>query len=679
MKMALGALALLGVLGVSRLGFAQTEPSIGDAELALLCEDTLRESLRARVAVDPGTPSIDDMQQEIDSLRKDEARTAERIKKANGPAAVRAQEDLSELRAQRKAAEQTLSDMQNAAGVDPSLQLGAVAKTASECGDDAQNENARSRVCRAYREHTVIPWDAARQLASCMKRAPRISKRSLARLEEEAPRALGGASLEASILQGTAAFLIKRGEQELTLFATQVISHELCEKGSTRYFLANTCTLVDPPEDSGKDPLIGYTLATLREAARADLEVLPKQLSKKLVAKHSALGCAMDVSWEFSDRVLQGADVVETLSNLGPLILEDLEKTEPCRAKPEFTKKLRELSQGVFAIASLRNVNVDGLVRSAEFNSLVSRADASFTRDAALTPNGSAMAEVLRRVRELQRAIDNLDKSATAANRAAAVAAALRTIDPLLRLAGEKDADVGAYLSTLSEIVVQIGKREYVAAVVTLSSSKLLEDVLPKDEVGHNFHVLLSLGATVAQSDSSGAVQSAIEEAAAPLQSWRRKNMPQWGATITGFVGLTLAYEVPVEKTDDGKTAQDGVSIAPSLLLGIDVHRGWHGTSRLGVFFNLLDLGALATFRLDDPKPKDRVETERAPDIHFEQVFAPGLYPYYGNGPFAFGFAVGFVPSLRPVHETGESALEPLDVLRFGVFAAVDISVLPLF
>ncbi|HET8939279.1 MAG TPA: hypothetical protein VFN67_37800 [Polyangiales bacterium] len=121
-----------------------------------------------------------------------------------------------------------------------------------------------------------------------------------------------------------------------------------------------------------------------------------------------------------------------------------------------------------------------------------------------------------------------------------------------------------------------------------------------------------------------------LPEAAAPLRSWRRKDIRRLGATLTGIAGLALASEVPVEKTQADARAPAGGTFALTLMLGVDVHRGLGG-SRLGVLVNMLDLGVLATVRLSKPEAsRNQAQAEQEPDVRFEQVFAPGLYPYFG-------------------------------------------------
>jgi hypothetical protein len=158
--------------------------------------------------------------------------------------------------------------------------------------------------------------------------------------------------------------------------------------------------------------------------------------------------------------------------------------------------------------------------------------------------------------------------------------------------------------------------------------------------------------------------------------------VPRFGITLTGMVGGYLGHEFVTEKPQANVDVSSGTSLAPALLVGTDLHWGLGG-SRLGLHFIVLDLGALATIRLDDPKSTNETTGGEAgsvdanADVRIEQVFAPGLFAYFGLGPFAFGPMATFVPSLRPYQESNGD-INPLSVFRVGGVLAVDVSVLPL-
>jgi hypothetical protein len=154
------------------------------------------------------------------------------------------------------------------------------------------------------------------------------------------------------------------------------------------------------------------------------------------------------------------------------------------------------------------------------------------------------------------------------------------------------------------------------------------------------------------------------------------------------MVGFYPAYEKVIERAAPDRKLTNGWTAAPALLVGVDVHHGFSGDARVGLHVNLLDLGALASIRFENPDVEDNkgdkvdadsseVEPKSEPEVRIEQVFAPGGFLYAGVGPFDFGPAITFVPSLRPAEVSGD--VKPLDVVRFGFVLAVDVSVLPLF
>jgi hypothetical protein len=693
-------LALLSAASVVRAQESTSTPaggpSITDAELEVLCSDAARAVINQQMM--EGTPEIDELEKEVeDSLASErKARKSLAAVDVSTPSKQKdAQEKLEDARAQREAAERTLSEMRAA-------NLQSVETTTNCSIDQKLYDSYKQRVCGAYARHKPIPWEPAAAVASCMRKQP-MAKRAVGVLVEErpelkaldaAPRALTGTSLEDAILRGTADFLVQRGEQELELFAMQAMSEQLCEDKLVSSLLSRTCLLAAEENDEkahaaaesagdDEEPLFAVTLATLREAARADLEALPTWLSNRLARNQPAAACAFEVGWAFSERVLHGADVVETLGDL-EVILDELEGKAPCNQSSGFVDKLRKASQAIEMVNTTRGVNVVGLVQSGELDSVVSRAAPDLTRKEPtrqdeLSDAGKTVREVLQRIRELQRALGALDKDPTGANRAIVINAALRTIEPLLIYAGTDPGKTTDYFATVSQIVLDIGNRKYVAATVTLSSSQLLKDVTANGKISRNFRVLVTLGATIAEADSSDAVKNALDEAALPLQSWRRKNVADFGGTITGLFGFMFAYEFPVERTRSDETAPGAVTFAPTLSLGVDVHWGFE-SSRAGLFLSVLDLGALATIRVTNPESSsNEAQAERDPEVRFEQVLAPGIYPYYGIGPFDIGAGIGFVPSLRAARDRETRDFEALNVLRLGAFVAVDISVLPLF
>jgi hypothetical protein len=483
-----------------------------------------------------------------------------------------------------------------------------------------------------------------------------------------------GAALQTAILTGAADFFVERAEQELSMFAAEVLSRKLCEKESpTRAYLPNTCGLLMPCSDgtskpgcNPEAPVIGATPAALRAAAKADLENLPKKAVEAIARKDVHLACAVAFSWGVAEEVGQGAELAEILKDPKSVLAKPLVETH-CKAH---RASIEALALHIKAQLSGDPALVGGALRSGAQDRMVAL-DGSL----ALDPEASqAVREILRRLAELDRAVTNYRQNPSDEARARLVIAAVQVTVPVMTYLAPTDAQKEDIYTTV-DLFSQVLNHDYAAAVVTASQLKVVA-VMPA-----NARNLLGLAASLAQAKTSDDVRQTLEDAALPLGSWRRKNELRGGATLTGMVGFHFGLEHVLETPYAKTEINDGWSAAPALLVGVDLHHGLSKKTRLGVHLNLLDLGALASIRLEKPEAEgessDDVEAQANPEVRIEQVFAPGVFPYFGVGPLDFGPAITFVPSLRGA-DTPEGH-EPLDVVRFGFVAAVDVSVLPLF
>jgi hypothetical protein len=306
--------------------------------------------------------------------------------------------------------------------------------------------------------------------------------------------------------------------------------------------------------------------------------------------------------------------------------------------------------------------------------------------------------EVLLRLKVLDQAVKTHRENPSDDTRANMITAALQTIAPILVfIAPNTKDDVYTTVKLFSEVL----NRDFTGALVTAAQLKILMCKVPSDPaavarkstrscfLSPNARNALSLAAGLAQAESRDDVRLTLEDAALPLGSWRRKHELRFGATLTGMVGAYAAHEQVLKEPATNRQVRPGATLAPSLLVGIDVHHGVSRNIRAGLHLNLLDLGALASFRLEEPQVENATTGERVdgetdasaqstPDVRFEQVFAPGGLLYVGWRAFNFGPAVTFVPSLRPGrNQAGQT--RPLHVLRWGAVLAADVSILPLF
>lgn len=563
----------------------------------------------------------------------------------------------------------------------------------AECGvtspDDSRRQAAMGFCAKPNAQDAQVlaaclRGDASELLVADLQRELGSGSRANANSNSDSNSARGARSLtgglETAIVRGAADFFVDRAEKELSLFAAEVVGKRLCEDEKVADYLVNTCALMNP--DAGDQPVLGATPTAIREAARADLDQLPDKLISKLGRARPELRCPAAIAWAFGKEAMQGVELMKLLTNLDP-VLAQVDKD----CSGETAQRLLEAVKDVVAaVREAKQDNRDGFadaVRAGRYRGLL-RSNSRASRGGSLTELGDAAAEVLRRAGDLDAAIRRVRQDASAAARASVVVAGLRTIQPMLDYAIEQVwQEPGASmlvsdLDVVIQIVTHIGNREYPAAVVAATKLQNLE------AFGNaKTRNLVSLAGTLAQAESSEAVRVALEDAALPLQSWRRKNEQRWGITLTGIVGVHPAYEVVVEDLVDDSGVESGGSFAPALMVGSDIHRGF-GKARIGFHLNVFDLGALGSIRFEKPQPEDEAKAEamdadvsEEPEVRIEQVFAPGAYFYGGYGPFDLGVGASFVPSLRPASTDAEPD-GALNVVRVGVVLGVDVSVLPL-
>ena len=92
-----------------------------------------------------------------------------------------------------------------------------------------------------------------------------------------------------------------------------------------------------------------------------------------------------------------------------------------------------------------------------------------------------------------------------------------------------------------------------------------------------------------------------------------------------------------------------------------------------GVFFSLIDVGALVSYRLQ----KDT--TSSSPAINLRNVFAPGVHFNLGiaNTPVTLSFGAQYAPSVEEINGN-QVQLQPNKCFRYGAELLIDIPILKL-
>ena len=206
-------------------------------------------------------------------------------------------------------------------------------------------------------------------------------------------------------------------------------------------------------------------------------------------------------------------------------------------------------------------------------------------------------------------------------------------------------------------------------ALEVLSLFDLLIKEEDRDEIYDQFVKYLTLFADVAQAESGDEVKEILETAILPVGSYRIKRSTMFSSSIGSLPGVTGGNEWVYYDGD----AQDAAAFGGYMPIGVDL--SWSGGDEEGqksvfsVYFNVLDLGNLLSYRVNNGEISGQ-----APEVRFEDVFAPGLYLNYGlkNTPVNFGAGGQLAAKLRDFQE-GEAVIDDQPTFALRAFVAVDI------
>jgi hypothetical protein len=148
----------------------------------------------------------------------------------------------------------------------------------------------------------------------------------------------------------------------------------------------------------------------------------------------------------------------------------------------------------------------------------------------------------------------------------------------------------------------------------------------------------------VINAKNSDEVKESIKKHAAPPTSFILKREYQRTLSITGQPG----YFISTEKLDGSKQKfgfVSGITLPMGFEATFKTKHGKENSGSIGIFAQVLDLGAVLNFRVSD-------STSTLPDkIEFAQIFSPGGSITYGfkNSPLTIGLGYQYTPELRKI------------------------------
>jgi len=229
------------------------------------------------------------------------------------------------------------------------------------------------------------------------------------------------------------------------------------------------------------------------------------------------------------------------------------------------------------------------------------------------------------------------------------------------------------YADHASFLIANIQLRAYSAAVFEAYAilDKALENYADRTKVLQPLLKYGSFIASVATAETSEEVSEAIEAVALPAGSARIKREVAWNVSLNGYLGFFYGKEnIPLSDGTDNTAKALGV-FAPVGIAASHSFRLGKSNFSATLFGSLIDIGALAAYRLNDEN------LEVVPDIKLEHIVSPGGYFILGlpKLPISIGYGYQIGPRLREV-KADSNVLVENQYDRWSAFIVVDIPLL---
>ncbi len=200
-------------------------------------------------------------------------------------------------------------------------------------------------------------------------------------------------------------------------------------------------------------------------------------------------------------------------------------------------------------------------------------------------------------------------------------------------------------------------------------------EFLSLERSGAAIHRYGNLMVNIVMAKDSKDVENALEVAAMETGGYLVKQRSRFSTTVSFFPGIQAGWEQL-----DGADVEEGNGsyLGATLPIGVELAwgTGWKkGIGAVGVFVQVLDLGAVLNYSLDN----DNANLNNRTDFGFKEVLSPGSYLllHAKNIPIVLGAGVSYAPALREIRM--DDVTVEANALQFGFFAGVDLNIFTLF
>ncbi len=203
----------------------------------------------------------------------------------------------------------------------------------------------------------------------------------------------------------------------------------------------------------------------------------------------------------------------------------------------------------------------------------------------------------------------------------------------------------------------------------------------PSKNASGDFLKYATFMANLLEADGPEAVKNAIEAAVLPVGSSSVKRETYSNIAVNAYLGPFAGNEylgaTGKSKVSLGATAPVGIAFSWGNIgngkRGNDSKNTTKGGKSFSLFVPIIDVGAMAAFRLKDP------DSETSSQVTLKNIIAPGVYGFwgFGNCPVSFGLGAQVGPQLRTI-TSASAKLNKNYYVRYGLVLAVDIPLLNL-
>lgn len=224
---------------------------------------------------------------------------------------------------------------------------------------------------------------------------------------------------------------------------------------------------------------------------------------------------------------------------------------------------------------------------------------------------------------------------------------------------------------TLGEMGFDLKRENYSSAIMNLTKAITLLPIKDNKKVAKVIMKYGVFASEVAEAKTPEQAKAVIERHAMPVGGSSKKKHASFDISINSYMGIGGGSETLL--TDS--TSHTASYVAPATPIGISISKGFGRGGSVSLFIPIIDVGALATYRLNDNDFGD------LPELTFGNVFSPGGYIVYGMGgdiPIALGFGAQMGPNLRKVSNSQFNVSEARG-FKVGFFLAVDIPIFSIY